>query len=298
MNAPTVSLCLLTYKRAGVLPRSIESLLAQTFGDFELVINDDCSPDDTEAVCRAYAARDSRVRYFRNERNLRYAGNQNAAVSRARGEFIAFVHDGDVYRADMVEKWVASLRAHPSAGIVFNAVRIIEEHGVPASTVVHDYPPLIPGRQLGHEMLSRTDSPIFGIVMTRAAALRGAGSFDEAFPFLADVDMWFRILLQHDAAYVAEPLYDVMPRERGHANRRINWGIIREQDTIHIRNARRYADAQPASTAFGVAAVVARLQRNNRWLVLKCLTRGEVFNAFKGAAGMLAGTPPGTLNSD
>lgn len=296
MSTPAVSLCLLTYKRAGVLPRSIESLLAQSFDDFELVINDDCSPDNTEAVCRSYAERDSRIRYFRNERNLRYAGNQNAAVSRARGELIAFVHDGDVYRADMVEKWVAALRAHPSAGIVFNAVRIIEEHGVPAATVVHDYPSLIPGLRLGNEMLSRTDSPIFGIVMTRAAALREAGAFDEAFPFLADVDMWLRVLLHHDAAYVAEPLYDVMPREHGHANRRINWGIIREQDTIHVRNARRYADAQPASTAGGVAAVVARLRRNNRWLVLKCLARGDIVNAVRGLAGMLAGVPPGTLN--
>lgn len=294
-SAPPVSLCLLTYKRANVLRRSIDSLLAQSFSDFELIINDDCSPDETAAVCEMYAERDPRVRYCRNDRNLRYAGNQNAAVARARGEFIAFIHDGDIYRSDMVAKWVAALRAHPTAGLVFNAIRVIEEHGIKGATFVHPYAALTNGQALGDEMLSQDDSPIFGIVMTRASALRSAGPFDESLPVLADVDMWLRLLLHHDAAYVPEPLYDVMPRERGHVNRGINWKIQKEFDAIHMANAARYDAALTLPRKNRYAAVTSRLRRKNAYLVLRCLASANIVNAAQGFSGMLAGRPIGTL---
>src|SRR5262245_20774625 len=96
-SLPRVSVCLLTYKRAHVLPQTLESLLAQQHGDFELIINDDRSPDDTEQVCREFARRDSRIRYFRNPQNMRYANNQNCVILRASCEHVAIVHDSDLY---------------------------------------------------------------------------------------------------------------------------------------------------------------------------------------------------------
>src|SRR6478735_5455523 len=95
-NLP-VSVCLTTYNRASLLPGTLDSILAQRFADFELIIGDDCSTDGTEELCRAYARRDSRVRYVRNERNLRMPGNLNSALQRATGEYVANLHDGDVY---------------------------------------------------------------------------------------------------------------------------------------------------------------------------------------------------------
>jgi glycosyltransferase involved in cell wall biosynthesis len=65
-NLPFVSICLLTYNRASELPKTLDSLLAQTHSDFELIINDDRSPDDTEAICREYEKKDTRVNYFKN----------------------------------------------------------------------------------------------------------------------------------------------------------------------------------------------------------------------------------------
>jgi len=247
-------------------------------------------------VCRAYAMNDPRVRYFRNEHNLRYAGNQNAAVSRARGEFIAFVHDGDIYHPDMVTKWVESLRAYPTAGLVFNARREMEEHGHRARTIAHNYPPLINGHQLGSEMLDRNDSPIFGIIMTRATALRQAGAFNEMYPVLADVDMWLRILLNHDAAYVADPLFDVMPRETGHINKRINWSIVAEFDSIHMVNAARYDAAAPQAGLNRSAAVLRRLRRKNLYLSLHCAAKGNFIYAARGVLGMLSGSPVGLMH--
>jgi glycosyltransferase involved in cell wall biosynthesis len=233
MTTPLVSACLLTYKRAGVLPRTLGDLLGQTFQDFELIINDDNSPDDTEAVCREFERRDSRVRYCRNERNLRYAGNQNAAVERAKGKYVAFLHDGDRYSPTLLERWVDAMERHPSAGIVFNAVNVLGSDGEVEGGYDHAYPEFMKGLGLYDAMLTSLDSPIFGIVMVRRDPLVAAGAFDVTLPVLADVDMWFRLLLNHDVAYVADRLYSIYPREEDHPNAWVNWRIRDELARIY-----------------------------------------------------------------
>ncbi len=236
---PRVSICLLTYKRAQLLPRTLDSLLTQSHRDFELIINDDNSPDTTEEVCREYARRDPRIRYFKNSENLRYAGNQNAAICRAATDYVGIVHDGDVYRADMVEKWALALTRHPTAALVFNAVEVLDFDGKVVSTHRHPYGSHIPGRELLDEMLESEGSPIFGIVMVRRSRVLEAGPFDIRLPVLADVDMWLRLLLKHDAAYIAEPLYAVSPRESDHQNTYTNWRILAERELIYGLNYRR-----------------------------------------------------------
>lgn len=232
-HTPTVSACLLTYKRAAVLPRTIGDLLAQSFTDFELVINDDCSPDNTSDICADFAAKDVRVRYCRNERNLRYAGNQNAAVARARGKYVAFLHDGDRYSPHLLERWVAAMEACPKAAFVFNAVNILDREGNVAGGYDHGYPPCNAGLEFYDHMLASIYSPIFGIVMARRDALLAAERFDESLPILADIDMWFRLLSLGDVAYVAERLYSIYPREADHPNVRVNWAIRDELARIY-----------------------------------------------------------------
>jgi glycosyltransferase involved in cell wall biosynthesis len=230
---PTVSACLLTYKRATVLPRTIGDLLGQSFTDFELVINDDCSPDNTREICEAFAAKDPRVRYCRNERNLRYAGNQNAAVERARGKYVAFLHDGDRYSPQLLERWVAAMESCPKATLVFNAVNVLDREGNVSGGYDHGYNPCNPGLEFYDHMLTSIHSPIFGIVMARRDALLAAGPFDVTLPVLADIDMWFRLLSQGDVAYVPERLYSIYPREADHPNARVNWAIRDELARIY-----------------------------------------------------------------
>lgn len=295
MSKPIISVCLLTYNRAEVLPRSIESILTQGFRNFELLINDDCSSDDTREVCEYYAKKDQRIKYFRNEKNLRYAGNQNAALKRAHGDFIAYVHDGDVYYPFMLESWLATLSQYPSAGIVFNAVDVRAEHGVQAATHVHDYEPFISGDKLFDEMIVSSSSPIFGIVMLRTAMLRSVGEFDTNLPVLADVDMWLRLLLKFDAAYVRTPLYEVMPREVGHINRQpvVNWSIQAERDTIFALNlARRYGhwDNVPADLRRGL--MWSRFMENGRALA-KAGLKGDILKFYQGIKALATGRPIG-----
>jgi glycosyltransferase involved in cell wall biosynthesis len=245
LASPRVSVCLLTYNRAEALRRSIESLLAQSYANFELIVNDDCSPDNTAEVCAEYAKKDQRIRYCRNEKNLRYAGNQNAAMARAQFELVAIVHDGDIYRTDCVEKWVEALLRNPRVGIVFNASDALDDTGKVAVKYRHPYPPVLDGRDMLDEMFRVYSSPIFGIVMVRKELALTAGRFDESYPILADVDMWMRILLRADVAYINEPLYQIYPREADHVNRGVNWAILLEQHRIFTSNAVRRFRNEP-----------------------------------------------------
>ena len=228
-----VSICLLTYNRCGILPRTLDSLLGQSHANFELIINDDNSRDQTESICREYERRDQRVRYFKNQENIGYANNQNAAVQRSNSDFIAIVHDGDIYRKDLIEKWTRALVSYPSAAFVFNALEVLDRAGRVVHVYMHSYPSLVEGRSLALEMMHNPDSPIFGIVMVRKSCVETVGQFDIRLPTLADVDMWLRLLIRYDAAYINEPLLQVGAREAEHHNRVGNWKIKAQHELIY-----------------------------------------------------------------
>jgi glycosyltransferase involved in cell wall biosynthesis len=194
-KAPKISVVLTTYKRALILPATIDSILAQTFTDFELIIRDDCSPDETEAVGRRYEKLDPRVRYRREPKNIGMPGNLNAGILASSGEFVANLHDGDFYEQTLLEKWCAALDAHPNAAFVFNAYRGIDAEGRTTQVWREPLAPCVPGSTLLEEIYFRRwrfDSPVWGTVMARRAVYLEAGLFDPRFGLVADVDMWMK----------------------------------------------------------------------------------------------------------
>jgi len=116
MAAPVVSVLLTAYNREDYLAASIESVLGQTFGDFELIITDDCSSDRSLAIARDFEARDARIRVHANERNLGDYGNRNFAASLARGEFLKFHDSDDIMYPHCLEVMVRAMRSEPRAG--------------------------------------------------------------------------------------------------------------------------------------------------------------------------------------
>src|ERR1051326_7323115 len=92
-HVPPVSICIAAYKRGHLIGKTIESLLRQTVTDFELLITDDASPDNTREVCGRYAAADPRVHYYLNEQRLGLGGNCSRVLSMTRGEFVVLAGD-------------------------------------------------------------------------------------------------------------------------------------------------------------------------------------------------------------
>lgn len=127
VNRPKVSIGLPVYNGQNYLRRALDSLLAQTFEDFELVICDNASTDQTESICREFAERDPRVRYHRNEANLGAAPNYNKTFHLARGDYFKWSAHDDELDPRYLEQTVAILDAQPDVVLCHSLVRIIDE---------------------------------------------------------------------------------------------------------------------------------------------------------------------------
>lgn len=126
---PKVSIGLPVYNGEDYLPEALDSILAQTFPDFELVICDNASSDGTEEICRDYAARDSRIRYHRQSENIGGAANHNMAFDMARGQYFRWASHDDLLAPTLLERCVAVLDADPGCVLVHPATVLIDAEG-------------------------------------------------------------------------------------------------------------------------------------------------------------------------
>jgi glycosyltransferase involved in cell wall biosynthesis len=274
----TISVVLVTYNRAALLPATIESILNQTLRDFELLISDDCSPDNTQDVCREYLRRDNRVRYRRNSTRLQMPGNLNAGIADVRGDFIANLHDGDVYEPRLLERWHDALIRCPDAAFVFNAYRHLAADGSAREITREPLPCCFPGGVLLERVYFRRwrfGSPVWGTVMARRSAYQTVGIFDERFGFYADVDMWMRLAEHFSVAYVDEPLlslpsrqtvphlFSVKARDERRTLRTMFWEArmrhYRERKLRRVFEAGRHGAFAAASTATDTALAMRRV---------------------------------------
>ena len=234
-----VSICLVTYNRASVLPMSLDSLLGQTFGDFELIVSDDCSTDETRDICLEFSSRDSRIKYFRNSKNLGMPGNLNAAIKRAQGNYIANLHDGDIFRSDLIEKWKRALDSIPEAPFVFNAYETMEPD---RSRKLWQEPFgfRVPGELIAQHYFRTVSCCVWGTVMARASAYARVGLFDPDFGFISDVDMWLRLAYGATVAYIGEPLITLRKREPNHPWNHNVWQPLFWDFAIYARHLPKY----------------------------------------------------------
>jgi glycosyltransferase involved in cell wall biosynthesis len=263
---PPVSVCLTTYNRSKLLPATLDSILCQTMGDFELIISDDNSPDDTEAVCRSYVDADRRVRYYRNPQNLRMPGNLNSAISHARGGLIANLHDGDLYRPDLLSKWRAALEAQPQAAFVFNALEVVDFNGGHIKFETPSFGSSIATLELTRYMLDRLDSPVWGTVMARCECYERSGRFNPRFGFISDVEMWMRLNMDYPVAYIGESLIKIIPREITHPFHYIDWKLEEISIDIHRHIIARMSERGLLTEQDALRQL--RRIREKRWLFL------------------------------
>jgi glycosyltransferase involved in cell wall biosynthesis len=127
---PVVSICIATYNHAGFLPRCLDSILAQTFQDFEMVIVNDGSTDNTHQILMDYQERyPEKVRYFWHPgfANKGISATTNRAIQEASGKYIAFIGSDDTWHPEKLELQVALLEQHPEYGYVYSYAELIDE---------------------------------------------------------------------------------------------------------------------------------------------------------------------------
>ena len=128
---PLVTVGVPVFNGAAYIESALNSVLAQTFENFELVISDNCSTDSTELLCRRFAQRDTRVRYCRQTSNIGGHGNFKFVTEEARGEFVTWLAHDDVLMPNFLELTVAYLMRHPCAVAATGDFLIIDERSEP-----------------------------------------------------------------------------------------------------------------------------------------------------------------------
>ncbi len=127
---PRISIGMPVYNGEPYLRETLDLILAQTFGDFELIISDNASTDRTEQICRAYAARDGRIRYFRNETNIGAAKNYNGAFALSSGApYFKWAASDDLCAPEYLARCVEVLDSSPAVVLAYPKTKIIDEHG-------------------------------------------------------------------------------------------------------------------------------------------------------------------------
>jgi len=191
---PRVSVVIPTYNRAASVGTAIRSVLNQTEHDFEIVVVDDASADDTEGVVGRF--RDPRVQYVRQPSNLGDAAARNVGILRSSGPYIAFLDDDDEWLPPKLELQTEFLRARgPDVGGVHTA-RFIVDKGTGEVLDTRLSPEFAPG----------TISITTSAVMVRRLCFETLGLFDEGIPFCSDYDMWIRIAERYRFGYIDSPL--------------------------------------------------------------------------------------------
>jgi glycosyltransferase involved in cell wall biosynthesis len=208
MINPLVSVCIPTYQGAAFLPATIDSVLNQSYSNIEIWILDDNSPDDTQAVVACYT--DSRIRYLRNVENLGPEGNWNKCFDFARGKYFKLLPQDDLLEPDCLQEQVSLLEADTTheIALVFGSRRIIDPQG--RTLITRGLPRTKPGRIDGLALIKRcvrSGTNLIGEpgnVLFRREIVDKVGAYDATYPYLVDLDYWFRILIYGDAYYTAK----------------------------------------------------------------------------------------------
>jgi glycosyltransferase involved in cell wall biosynthesis len=134
-GTPRLTVGLPVYNGANYLSESIEALLGQSYGDFELIISDNASTDGTAGICLRYARADPRVRYFRHSRNVGLSPNHNFVVEHARGELFKWASNDDLYARDLLQSCVDALDSHPEVVQAHSWTAMIDNSGAVTNAI-------------------------------------------------------------------------------------------------------------------------------------------------------------------
>jgi glycosyltransferase involved in cell wall biosynthesis len=196
-----VSVILPTYNRSNLIGKSIKSVLDQSYNDFELIIVDDASTDNTDEIVRAF--NDPRIIYTTHSVNKGGAAARNTGINIARGEFIAFQDSDDLWLRNKLAKQVALLAdSQPEIGVVYTRCSLLS--GGQKKSIPCDSQVITEGNL--YQALLQYNFITLPSALIKKTCLQKAGIFDEALPRFQDWELFLRIAKHFEFKYIPEPL--------------------------------------------------------------------------------------------
>lgn len=194
-----ISVVIPTFNRRQLLAETLVSVYCQTLGDFEIIVVDDGSEDDTPALD---ALSSDRLVYHRIE-HAGASAARNAGLALARGDYIAFLDSDDLWERQFLERMRAALEQVPRAGFVYCDYTTFNGHGVVQKAYL---PARYKLRGNLFVQLLESDFISTGALLIRRACLQRTGGFDPKLEIAHDWDLWLRLAREFEAEYVDEPL--------------------------------------------------------------------------------------------
>ncbi|MBX9670744.1 MAG: glycosyltransferase [Candidatus Obscuribacterales bacterium] len=217
---PKISVCLPVFNGRRYLGEAIETVLGQTHQDFELLVADDCSTDDSLEIAREYAARDDRLIVWRNSNRLGLFPNYNATIERATGEIIKLFAQDDLLIPTCLERHAELLTNNPAVSLVTGSRTIIGDHGEVKGVVSqYDEDRLLSGDEVIEANITNYCNWIGEPSCVSFSANKRGTGFDTALFHYGDVEYWFRIMDGGMLYYSSEPFCSFR-RHEGSATRR------------------------------------------------------------------------------
>lgn len=231
---PKVSVVIPAYNSMTYLPETIGSVLNQTFTDFEVIVVNDGSSDNTEQWVAQIS--DPRIKLISQE-NQGLSGARNTGIERANGEYIAFLDADDLWESTKLEKQVRCLDEHREVGLVYTWVNLINEAGKPTGRTFKNYAEGNVWETLIEHNIVESGS----VAMVRRHCFETCGVFDRNLrSFVEDWDMWLRIASRYSFKVIQEPL--VYYRQHSNSASR-NWQAMEQSFRIVIEKA--FAEVSP-----------------------------------------------------
>lgn len=199
-NKPLVSVIMPAYNAEKYISEAIESILNQTFKDFEFIILDDASTDNTGEIIREYADKDQRIVSVKNEKNLYIAGNRNKGISLARGKYIVWQDADDISKSHRIYELVKKMESDKNVGICGSYIGLFNEKGIQD---VRTYPSSDFKIRSAIFKFSPVAQPA---AIVRKAVLDDVGCFDPDYPPAEDLELSFRIGVKYKFANIPEVL--------------------------------------------------------------------------------------------
>ena len=199
---PKVSIIICTHNREKLLPRALDSVVAQDFKDFEVIIIDDDSDDNTKTLVDSYIARDARIKYFKNEHNLGIAKSRNRGCDIAQGQYIAMLDSDDWWlKNDKLSRQVAILDSKPAIGLVGTGIVLYDTK----DNFIKEDIFAVENDSIRAKILSKNQFAQSSVMFRHDAHLNAHG-YDESLVVCEDLDLWLKIGLRYELANIPEAL--------------------------------------------------------------------------------------------
>lgn len=209
VSTPKVSICIPTFNGADYIQSALASVLRQQYQDFEVVIVDNCSTDQTVALIEKLSLQTEKIRFFKNEQNIGLAANLNKCLEYARGEYIKYLCVDDLLLPECLGQMVEALDAHPAVSLVCGGRLCIDESGESFGLRCYSsHNEIIPG----NKVISRCLYAGNFIGEPTAVMFRKSDMsfwFRDDLPQLMDMEMWFRLLEHGELLSIARPLCSI-----------------------------------------------------------------------------------------